>query len=258
MGTQAGGFMAVLGGVNKSSGGSAAPSPSFTDIVMKTTARNFYGVFLAMTACLTLHAQVPRSSLNGLLATSASVSILAFSCKEDPGTSPTLRLLNDPRLPREAGQPIATRATTVAPGVWRVDAQVPVGRWFLRLLSPHCAALIETVSISGESRSFATGLFAGDAFTIDPPASYIAGTLPFTGSTTIFASPDGTPNDAVYPTVVGKFFYFTGLRGNHYVLVVSLGLYQIMFPVDLSSRPGTGFIRHITMDDFKAEIWRAP
>jgi hypothetical protein len=167
-------------------------------------------------------------------------------------------LLKDALLSRYDGQSLQARTVSVAPGEWHITVRVPVGHWFLMVSSQHCGSLLATTSITGESRSFATGLYYGDVGPLDLRTNYIAGTLPFNGVTDIFVSPDGSPRNAIHPVVVGRYFYFDAIEARYYVLAVSLGLYQLAIPIDFSHRPSTGNLQEITSSDFEKVIQQAP
>lgn len=152
------------------------------------------------------------------------------------------------------GETVSPEATKVVDGVWRLTLRVPVGRWFIRILSPHCAALVETLSISGESRSFITGLYRGNAATLDAPSNYVAGTLPTAGWTSIYASHEGSPIDAIHPILEGGNFYLTGLKPTTYLLVIAFGLDKIFIPLDFTGRPGAGNIQHLTIDQIRNTV----
>jgi hypothetical protein len=173
----------------------------------------------------------------------------------DAQQPPTMRLLNDPGSRRDQGHVVAANVSRTAFGVWALSAQIPVGHWFLRPLSDHCAALIVTTSIAGEMRSFATALYPGDATSLDgKERNYIAGTLPFAGATDIYASADGSPVNAEYPIVEGRYFYFDGVQPQPYFLVINLGGYSISVPIDFGHKSGVGNIQHITATDIKRAI----
>lgn len=195
-----------------------------------------------------------QHAVNGM----ASVSIVAFACAPDKSSPPEVKLLTDPRLARSGGKSIPERALAASQGVWRIYMTVPIGHWFIRLLSPHCSAIIDDVSVEGEARSFVTGLYIGDATTVDASTNYIAGTLPFPGLTTIYASPDGSPINGNYATLNGRYFYITDLRAGRYVLVVNIGLYQLLIPIDFFGRAGEGRIERITVEQIEDVIKRSP
>jgi hypothetical protein len=222
---------------------------------MRYKTRLAYALTTAITALLfATQCGAVYSAGHPVLAT-APVVVTAYSCKLDAQQPPTVRLLNDPGQGRDKGQAVATNVSRTAFGVWAVSAQIPVGHWFLRLLSDHCAALIATTSIAGEGRSFATALYPGDATSLDgKERNYIAGTLPFAGATDIYVSADGSPANAEYPIVDGRYFYFDGLQPRPYFLIINLGSYSISVPIDFGHRPGVGNIQQITTTDIKRAI----
>lgn len=116
----------------------------------------------------------------------SQISITAYGCKRDRFITPSVHLL-------QSNEVVATSVTSISSDVWRIILKLPSGHWFIKLTSPRCSSLLATTSIDGESREFATGLFEGDARVLDLGTNYIAGTLPFNGDTTIYASSDGSP-----------------------------------------------------------------
>lgn len=162
--------------------------------------------------------------------------------------------MRDPDLEHYTGVPQKALVTPISSGIWRISVTVPVGHWFLKLSSRHCGALLATTSISGEARAFATGLYVGDTAVLDLATNYIAGSLPFDGATTIYASADGSPVGAVYPVVRGRLFYFDDMRPVSYVVVVNLGLYQYLFTVDFTNKRDAGYVKAINNEDLEKVI----
>jgi|HubBroStandDraft_4_1064222.scaffolds.fasta_scaffold339351_2 hypothetical protein len=214
-----------------------------------------YAVTTTVTALLFATQYAATCSAERPTSVTAAVFVTTYSCKQDARQPPTVRLLNDPGSGRDKGQAVVAKVSRTAFGVWEVSAQIPVGHWFLRLLSDHCAALIATTSIAGEGRSFATALYPGDATSLDGrERNYVAGTLPFAGATDIYVSADGSPVNAEYPIVEGRYFYFDGLQPRPYFLVINLGGYSISVPIDFGHKSGVGNVQRITAMDIKRAI----
>ena len=187
----------------------------------------------------------------------AKVSINVFSCVKDSNTPPTVRYRANPFVRVGDDLAAAANATSIGSGVWHVATYLPKGRWYVRVLSNHCAANLITTSIDGEERTFLTATFPGDAGPLYHLKGYLAGSLPFSGSAgSIWLSHDCSPiNSAPFLTTEGRYFYFEGLWPGDYCLVVAISVGTII--AREVHVPASGAVVRITTEDVEAAIKKA-
>jgi hypothetical protein len=184
----------------------------------------------------------------------ARVSIVLYSCPIDSEQSPKVRYRAQPSG-WPADETVAqTRATLVAPGVWHLASLLPLGHWYLRVASEHCAAFLTTDSVDGEDRAFLTGTISGDAGPLYEPKGYLTVVLPYDGEAEMmWLSLDCSPGDkALWPVRSGRHFYFAGVWPGNYCLV-----YYIADGFNLTKNvhiPRQGMTIRITSQQIKAVL----
>jgi hypothetical protein len=184
----------------------------------------------------------------------SSISIVAINCPLDGDNVPTVQVSQWwSRV--DVRQTVDTSATSILPGVHRLDFELAPGDWFIHVTvagKDYCGSFTEVTILEGHPRHL---VFPRLGEMIIGPSCSVAGRLPALGLSVRLVSRTGH-NTPVY---VDGDAYYSGefSRGMYTLEVGAMPNAYVDIPIDFSTQPSGEFcekkiVRDVTLADLRS------